>query len=92
MPIHHDVVIDGTMYCLSEDAGGERIKKDVLEAARSGGGFVTVHRSAATSVEVMVTASSSIRIEHSPTAPPHRGGSHTADASGFGADDADWWF
>lgn len=92
MAIHHDVVIDGKMYCLFEDAGGERLKKDVLEAARSGGGFVTVRRSAASSVEVMITASTPIRIEHTSSADAQTGAPHTGEPTGFRPDDADWWF
>jgi hypothetical protein len=92
MAIHHDVVIDGTMYCLFEDAGVERVKKDVLDAARSGGGFVTVRRGAASSVEVMVTASTPIRIEHTSSDEPRGGEPPAARPTGFGSDDADWWF
>lgn len=88
MAIHHDVVIDGNTYRLFEDAGLELVKKDLLEAARSGGGFVTMSRGATESLEVLITASTPIRIEHSWGPADHQ----ECEVSEPPAENPDWWF
>jgi hypothetical protein len=88
MAIHHDVVIDGRKYRVSEDVGLERVKTKLLAAARSGGAFVTLSGGAAGSLDVMITACTPIRIEHT-TGPADRLAEEPAEPV---ADNPDWWF
>jgi hypothetical protein len=88
MAIHHDVVIDGNTYRMFEDDGLELVKNDLLAAARSGGAFVTMSRGATESLEVLITACTPIRIDHTWDPADPRGGEVTEPP----ADDPDWWF
>ena len=64
MAFNHYVVVDGDRYALPGDGGMDAVKRELLEAVRSGGAYVSLGREGIGYTEVLVTGATQIRIEH----------------------------
>jgi hypothetical protein len=64
MLFNHYVVIDGERYAVPDDGGLDAVMREILDAVRSGGAYVSLGRGAIGYSEVLVTPMTQVRIEH----------------------------
>jgi hypothetical protein len=91
VPEAHFLVIDNQYYAVS-DEGLRETQQTVLRAAREGGAFVRLGPDGQ-HVDVLVTPSTPVRVEHAIVADEPRPDDRPAETAGSGQADVDveWW-
>lgn len=92
MPTSHYVVIDNEFFPLAEGDEAE-VKERIVDAVHAGGDFVALRRDADRRVDVLITPSSSVTIEHieERDAPTPENQTEAAAAHRLMLDDVEWW-
>ncbi|HEX5728420.1 hypothetical protein [Microbacterium sp.] len=87
MIFSHYVVIDGERYFVPGEHGIDALRQEILDAVQAGGAYVALARAGVGYTEVLVTATTPVRIEHIAAEPS------PTMATGEYADDVDpgWW-
>ena len=87
MVFNHYVVIDSERYFVTDDGGIDAVRQELLNAVQAGGAYVALARAGVGYTEVLVTATTQVRIEHIATEDSLPAG------TGERADEVDpgWW-
>lgn len=86
MAFNHYVVVDGERYAVPSDGGLDAVMRELLDAVRSGGAYVSLGRGVVGYTEVLVTAATRVRIEHLTVVEEPAGVNEPMDDS-----DPFWW-
>jgi hypothetical protein len=87
MAFNHYVVIDDERYAVPGDDGIDAVRRELLDAVRAGGAYVSLGREGIGYSEVLVTGRTRVRIDHLIAA------DEPADGEGDSRelDDPYWW-